>query len=62
MKVYVVMERDADPYCGSHLRGVYSTRELAINSLKDELLEWEKEEGEEIPMWYELEEVEVDEE
>ena len=27
--LYVVLERDLDPYCGSHLHGVFSDREKA---------------------------------
>ena len=34
MKIYVVVEPDADPYCGTWVIGVFSTRKKAENYIK----------------------------
>lgn len=48
-KVYLLIEEDADPYCGYYVKGVFSTKEKAEQAKEidyQEILEFELDKNE----------------
>jgi len=53
VKIYIIMEHDDDPYCGSHFVAAYDSKQKAVDHIdkrcKDEDTDWYRE------AWYIIE-------